>query len=155
MNVKFLKVTLIPSFVSRGICLPISKSFSNDFVIFIFSRGSLSHLLDLLTVIHNVKLSCLFHTFGFEAHLAVGFIFLVIIFKVFFPNSFLIAWWFSKFSHFVVCISEQSLMKGLRVPTLWEEEVLVPGPVNAPSCTILGTPFTWNKMSTGPARIVQ
>lgn len=63
-----------------------------------------------------------------------------------FPNS---------ASLLVVCISEQSLMKGLRVPTLWEEEVLVPGPVNAPSCTILGTPFTWNKMSTGPARIVQ
>lgn len=54
--------------------------------------------MDLLTVIHSVILSCLFHTFGFEAHLAVGFIFLVIIFKVFFPNSLLIAWWFSKFS---------------------------------------------------------
>lgn len=37
---KFLKFTFIPSFVSRGILsLPISKSFSNDFVIFIFSRG--------------------------------------------------------------------------------------------------------------------
>ena len=112
--------------------------------------------MDLLTVIHSVILSCLFHTFGFEGHLAVGFIFLVIIFKVF----------FSKFSSYCMVVfqiqpaflwsaSQNSLMKGLRVPTLWEE-VLVPGPVNAPSCTILGTPFTfWNKMSTGPSRIVQ
>lgn len=54
--------------------------------------------MDLLTVIHSVILSCLFHIFGFEAHLAVGFIFLVIILKVFFPDSLLTAWWFSKFS---------------------------------------------------------
>lgn len=56
---------------------------------------------------------------------------------------------------FLWSASQNSLMKGLRVPTLWEEEVLVPGPVNAPSYTILGTPFTWNKMSTGPFRSVR
>lgn len=111
--------------------------------------------MDLLTVIHNVKLSCLFHTFGFEAHLAVGFIFLVIIFKVFFPNSFLIAWWFSKFSQPSCGLYLRTKSYERAQVPLWEEEVLVPGPVNAPSCTILGTPFTWNKMSTGPARIVQ